>query len=158
YTFEHFGLEKIRHSIEPDIRYLYVPENDMQLFDVDICRDPSGSGAVLPCREFTFSSKAQRQQSLVRTVFSRGYLFDELDAIDSRNFFRYAITTRILGRPATPADNQPPPPPTDEAGTPAPAPSVTPAVLSRELLRFGIRNGFDPTREINTNSHLADVD
>jgi hypothetical protein len=46
YTFEHFGLEKIRHSIEPDVRYLYVPETDQQLFDVDICRDPSGSGAI----------------------------------------------------------------------------------------------------------------
>jgi lipopolysaccharide assembly outer membrane protein LptD (OstA) len=158
YTFEHFGLEKLRHSIEPDIRYLYVPENDQQLFDVNICRDPSGSGAVLPCREFRFSSNAQRQQSLVRSVFSRGYLFDELDAIDRRNFVSYGITTRILGRAANPADNQPPPPASDEEGSPAPAPSVTPAVLSRELLRFGIRHGFDPSRDINTNSHLADLD
>jgi lipopolysaccharide assembly outer membrane protein LptD (OstA) len=158
YTFEHFGLEKIRHSIEPDIRYLYVPENDMQLFDVDICRDPSGSGAVLPCREFRFSSNAQRQQSLVRSVFSRGYLFDELDAINRRNFVSYGITTRILGRAANPADNVPPPQPTgDEDGSVTP-PSATPAVLSRELIRFGIRNGFDLDRDINTNSHLADID
>jgi lipopolysaccharide assembly outer membrane protein LptD (OstA) len=158
YTFEHFGLEKIRHSIEPDVRYLYVPETDQQLFDVDICRDPSGSGAVLPCREFRFSSNAQRQQSLVRSVFSRGYLFDELDAIDRRNFVSYGITTRILGRAANPADNAPPPQPTGDEDGSMTAPSATPAVLSRELIRFGIRHGFDPSRDINTNSHLADID
>jgi lipopolysaccharide assembly outer membrane protein LptD (OstA) len=158
YTFQHFGLEKIRHSIEPDIGYLYVPENDMQLYDVNICRDPSGSGAVLPCREFRFSSNAQRQQSLVRSVFSRGYLFDELDAINRRNFVSYGITTRILGRAANPADNAPPPQPTGDEDGSVTGTSATPAVLSRELIRFGIRNGFDPTRDINTNSHLADID
>jgi hypothetical protein len=113
---------------------------------------------VLPCREFRFSSNAQRQQSLVRSVFSRGYLFDELDAIDRRNFVSYGITTRILGRAVNPADNAPPPQPTGDEDGSLTAPSATPAVLSRELIRFGIRHGFDPSRDINTNSHLADID
>src|SRR5262249_57470873 len=38
------------------------------------------------------------------------------------------------------------------------AEGVPPAVLSRELLRFGIRHGFDTSRDINQNSHFADVD
>lgn len=156
FTFEHFGLEKLRHSIEPDVRYLYVPNVEDQLYQANFCRakvNNTLTGPVLPCQDLPPGARGR-----VRTWYSRGYLFDELDAIDHRNFFSYGITTRILGRAANPADNQPPPPPSDEEGTPTPVPSVTPAVLSRELLRFGIRHGFDPSRDINTNSHLADVD
>src|SRR5262249_31387109 len=31
FTFDHFGLEKIRHSIEPELRYLYVPPTNQHL-------------------------------------------------------------------------------------------------------------------------------
>src|SRR5262249_18700620 len=59
--------------------------------------------------------------------------------------------TRLLGRPAIASDTSPP----SADGTP---PAAIPATPTRELLRLAVRNGFDPSREINTDSHLANLD
>src|SRR5262249_25498925 len=138
---QHWGLEKLRHTIEPDIRYLYVPNVDENLFNVTACRN-FATGGLRPCAPGVLPANRL-------SVFSRGYLFDELDAINHRSFFSYGFTSRLLGRAAGPADASPA---TADSG------SGTPAVLSRELLRFTVRNGFDTSRDINTNSHLADLD
>jgi hypothetical protein len=111
---------------------------------------------VKPCREFSFASKKERQAATVRTLFSRGYLFDELDAINRRNFFSFGFTTRLLGRPAIPSDTAPPP--SESADGTSTTPAAIPATPTRELLRLAVRNGFDPSREINTDSHLANLD
>jgi LPS-assembly protein len=105
YDFPFFGLEKIRHSIEPEVQYLFVPPTQ---------RHSSEVPAVVDGRP--------------GTLFAEGYLFDEIDAINRRNFVSYGLTSRILGRgPAATASAAAPAPgtaPAGSAGGAAPAESV----------------------------------
>src|SRR5207253_4978021 len=56
-------------------------------------------------------------------LFGAGYLFDERDAINRRNFVSWGITTRLLGRAATPPPAAVPPP---EASAEEIAPIMSP--------------------------------
>jgi LPS-assembly protein len=146
FDFPHLGLEKLRHSIEPEVQYLFVPQVDQQLFTRQECRRSPADPAGRECRAF----------------LSRGYLFDELDAINRRNFVSYGITTRLLGRGAVTSD-----PNTkvevqeqedDFVGPPEAMAATPPPQPTRELLRASILHGYDVSRKIVDDSHLTDVD
>jgi LPS-assembly protein len=105
YNFPFLGLDRIRHSIEPEVQYLFVPQVGRDVFeqplrscllnpDVPAAGNFPGAKPGLNCNA---------------TVFAESYLFDEVDAINRRNFVSYGITTRILGRAgaATPVAGQP---------------------------------------------------
>jgi hypothetical protein len=178
YDFPHLGLQKLRHSIEPLVSYLYVPQNNQQLGQTSLRACTLG-----PCLQFSKDGT----RCLVpnpnygvycnATLFSRGYLYDDLDAINRRNFVMYGLAMRVLGRFGGPSEPVPPEPDDDEdwsepdadqgrpvsgtEGTSAggkPAPAAVPASPTRELLRFTALNGIDPSRNINTRSHLANLD
>ena len=158
YDFKHLGLEKLRHSIEPELRWIYVPVTGQNYTQVHTTL-PSVPGRT----------------RVPGTFLSRGYLFDEVDAINHRNFFSYGLTTRLLGRPT----GAPAPPQgadadeeeereaaADEAadgdgaaalpvGSGLPAAPLQP---TRELLRFSILHGVDASRPIVATSHFSDVD
>lgn len=184
YDFPHLGLQKLRHSIEPTVSYLYVPPTDQQLAQTSLRACTLG-----PClrtsRDGTRCLVANPNFGVFcnATLFSRGYLFDELDAINRRNFFSYGFTTRLLGRFGGAPDPTPPvvvdtdddeewgesdaeedkeksaAEETDAAGgQKAVAPAATPAAPTKELLRFTALHGVDPSRDINTDSHFANLD
>jgi LPS-assembly protein len=185
FDFQHLGLEKLKHTIEPEVQYLYVPQTGQDVEQRHVpCRGLPGEVQGVNC-DVTF--------------FSEGYLFDERDAINHRNFISYGFTTRLLGRPPTasevaartektpplpaPADNEeheeeeelPPSPITldpnavpagispalvqDFVGPPAPPASAgAPAAAPRELLRASVLQGYDVSRALVGDSHLSDVD
>jgi LPS-assembly protein len=169
FDFPHLGLQKLRHSIEPTLSYLYVPHNDQEFGQTGI---PKGCDPAAPPGNPAFCTS---------TLFSRGYLFDELDAINRRSFLSYGFTMRLLGRFGGAAEPIPPVPAPagddleeesdEEPGESAahedieakpkpatpPAPAV-PAAPTRELLRFTALNGLDTSRKVNTDSHLANLD
>jgi lipopolysaccharide assembly outer membrane protein LptD (OstA) len=161
FDFKHFGLEKIRHSIEPELRYLYVPSTEDQFFQKTLPNSLPDDPGCPACLAFDKHGNCIRSNPnfgvyCKGTLFGRGYLFDGLDAIEHRNFFSYGITSRILGRGAVASDNPPPPDP-NFVGPPAPStiPAATPAT---ELLRGSITSGWDVSREISPPSHFANVD
>ncbi len=176
YHFPYFGLEKIRHTIEPEIQYLYIPQ---------VGRD--------------VGSVRTRVDGNPGTLFSEGYLFDEVDAINRRNFVSYGVTTRVFGRAATAteaaraaselaeeaatseedddddddenlsdqfdqvaADMLPQGLPLAAAppGKPRKATAGTPASVntSSELARASVLQGYDISRNIAGGSHLSDLD
>jgi lipopolysaccharide assembly outer membrane protein LptD (OstA) len=161
-NFRHFGLEKIRHSIEPELRYLYVPATQDQFFQKALPNSLPDDPGCPACLAFDKHGNCIRSNPnfgvyCKGTLFGRGYLFDGLDAIEHRNFFTYGITSRILGRGAVASDNPPPPPDPNFVGPPAP--STTPAAApATELLRGSITSGWDVSREISPPSHFANVD
>lgn len=178
YDFPYFGYSRLRHSIEPETRYLYVPAVDPQLYTRQL-PDCFGPG---PCT----------------TLFSRGYLFDELDAINERNFFSYGFTTRVLARTAKPVKALPvvesadqrnkvgtdsaddgafdgdaeeavweegedeedeewesPEEENEDAASGAPP---RPEGDVRELLQLSLLHGVDVTRRLVGDSHFSDID
>ena len=180
FDFRHLGLEKVKHTIEPEVRYFFVPAVGRPIFDT---RLPACS---------TLAARGQRTQpgsNCDATLFSEGYLFDERDAVNQRNFFSYGVTSRLLGRGAStaeiaareeegvageevgPSASGPvdpdilpqglsanalptfvgPPAPPGGAGAPA-----VPA--ARELVRASILHGYDVSRELVGASHQSDVD
>src|SRR4029453_11276277 len=187
YDFPHLGLQKLRHSIEPLVNYLYVPKIDQDLGRTDLraCTQPAclkfskdGTRCLVPNPNYGVFCNS--------TLFSRGYLFDELDAINKRNFFSYGFTTRLLGRYGGAAEPTPSPATSDtdneeewEDGSeengpvgvgeelagggvasrkPTPAAPAVKAAPTKELLRFTALHGFDVSRDINTDSHQANLD
>lgn len=96
FEFPHFGYEKLRHSIEPEMQYLFVPQVHRELFQQAL-----GPCRVNPNNPSRLARGEQPGVNCEATLFSEGYLFDEIDAIDRRNFFSYGITTRLFGRGAT---------------------------------------------------------
>jgi hypothetical protein len=84
FSFPHFGLDRIRHSIEPEVQYLFVPQVGRDIFEQRL--PPCSFRGAIPGRNCD------------ATLFSESYLFDEVDAINRRNFISYGVTTRILGR------------------------------------------------------------
>ena len=167
FNFRHFGLEKIRHSIEPELRYLYVPATEDQFYQRALPNSlpDNPDPAVRPCPKcLAFDKHGNCTLSnpdygvyCKGTLFGAGYLFDALDAIEHRNFFSYGITSRILGRGAVASDNPPPPPDANFVGPPAP-PTTPTAQPANELLRASITSGWDVSREISPPSHFANVD
>jgi len=175
FTFRHLGLEKLKHTIEPEVQYLFVPQVSRPITDLPRCADVRRPVPGVNCNKNG-------------PLFAEGYLFDERDAINRRNFVSYGITSRLLGRPPTadetaaaqsgehegkapvPLDpetlpqglplgavqNLPqlPPAPTP----PAPGTPAAPAAPPRELLRASILHGYDITRTLSRDSHESDVD
>src|SRR5262249_30042062 len=86
FTFRHFGFEKLKHTIEPEVQYLYIPQVG-NVFD-----QPH---ATIDCGELPGGKLGQRCPV---TLFGTGYLFDARDVINRRNFVSYGLTSRLLGR------------------------------------------------------------
>src|SRR5262249_24675938 len=109
---------KLKHSLEPEVQYLFVP-NLHRSFDtvsttVDCGKLPNGVAG---------------QQCKVE-AFGAGYLFDQRDAINRRNFISYGLTSRLLGRAAGP----PPAPGPAPAGAGAAAEAAAPIISSLEAM------------------------
>jgi len=173
FTFRHLGLEKLRHTLEPEVQYLFVPQVGRPIFDVKL---PACTGAP----------GEKPGNNCGATLFSEGFLFDERDAVNRRNFFSYGLTTRLLGRgptaaeSAAPAAESAPPAPSftpvdpetlpqglsasalpDLVSPPAPPPAPgVPAIATapRELLRASILHGYDVSRPLVGQSHQSDID
>ncbi len=100
FDFPHLGLGKLRHSIEPEVAYLYIPA---------VSRSITQRNAR-PCRRIQEGNLLRLAPGEVpgdnceATLFGDGYLFDERDAVNRRNFLSFGITTRLLGRAATTAE------------------------------------------------------
>jgi LPS-assembly protein len=181
FDFHHLGLEKVKHTIEPEVQYLFVPIAGFGNFG----RTPQERREVVDCGELPGGTPGT---SCNVTVFRRPYLFDEVDGINQRNFISYGITTRLLGRgpvsPAPPSVAEMPAaePPVTEAeaesfdpdtlpqglpldavpvvvGPPAPsAPAPGAPTAPRELARATVLHGYDISRTLVGNSHQSDVD
>jgi lipopolysaccharide assembly outer membrane protein LptD (OstA) len=143
FSFPYFGLARLKHSVEPEVQYLYVPQTEKPLVN----------NFTLPaCAALPPGVTPHPGSNCDAELFSEGYLFDERDAINHRNFVSYGITTRLLARgpeaPAaaaapTPEPQQPEKPPDDEdddtvddddlADSEAPE-TVLPAGLSRDTV------------------------
>ncbi|HUE30293.1 MAG TPA: LPS assembly protein LptD, partial [Verrucomicrobiae bacterium] len=176
FTFRHLGLEKLRHTIEPELQYLFVPQVGRPIFDKS-----------LPCKRNRLGQLFPGESPGVNcdiSLFSEGYLFDDRDAINRRNFVSYGFTTRLLGRgptaaessaatagpaPAAPAPVDPETLPQglsagalpDFVGPPPPAaPGAAPpaATAPRELVRASILHGYDISRPLVGDSHASDID
>jgi len=170
FTFRHLGLEKLRHTIEPELAYLFVPQVGRPIFDQKLRDCPP-----------TLGPNDKPGNNCNATLFSEGFLFDDRDAINRRNFLSYGLTTRLLGRGPTAAESSaaatPAPAPIDPetlpqglsaaalpdfVGPPAPpaAPGGAPpaATAPRELVRASILHGYDVSRPLVGASHASDID
>jgi LPS-assembly protein len=171
FDFHHFGLEKLKHTIEPEVQYLYMPA---------VSRPFDSLNTTIDCGSLPGGTRGARCPV---TLFGAGYLFDAHDAYNRRNFFSYGVTSRLLGRgplPAAPAippgdigaasgatpeamgpDFVGPPAPSEFVGPPPPPPpppAAPPTTAARELLRASILQGRDLTRPLVGDSHQSDVD
>jgi len=157
YDFPYLGLNRVRHSVEPEIRWLYVP--------------PVASQQVeRRGRPVVFQNGFVTSDAFV----TRRYLFDEIDAINRRNFLSWGLVTRVLGRGGSlgsaalgAEDESDDGAEADDAAedglaeSPAmPAASGRPPLgASRELLRFGLWHGYDVSRSLQQDGkHLSDID
>jgi lipopolysaccharide assembly outer membrane protein LptD (OstA) len=112
FDFKLFGLDKVKHTLEPEVQYLYVPTAGPSTSVRRVTIDPGDPTAGFPCNQLPEAAKKNGRCSV--TIFERPYLFDELDAINHRNFFSYGLTTRLLGRAAAPVVAVAPAPPPEE--------------------------------------------
>jgi hypothetical protein len=172
YDFRRWGVDKLRHSIQPELSYLYVPDVDPQYYQSQLtstgapldplgytakgqplCNKPANRG-LQECRRWrnqTQQFNTLNGRYVNATLFSRGYLFDELDAINKRNFISYGLTTRLLGRLGSGVTAVTAPAVGEEDDTDdTPPPPAVPAAPSRELARLSLRQGIDPSRTINS--------
>ena len=88
FSFPYFGLDRLKHTIEPEVQYLYVPQSGRPIVN----NFPLPACGTLPAAEQRPGINCGAE------LFSEGYLFDERDAINRRNFVSYGITTRLLAR------------------------------------------------------------
>jgi LPS-assembly protein len=183
FDFPHLGLERVKHTIEPEVQYLFVPATS---------RPADTARATFDCAEIPGGTPGR---TCPVTLFTEGYLFDERDAINRRNFFSYGFSSRLLGRPASGAPPQAPAPEEDEEDggdeedEPTTEPSggvdqdMLPAGLSadavpgfvgpprarstaaagalppaRELARATMLHGYDVSRALVGSSHQSDID
>lgn len=161
FDFPHLGLEKVRHSIEPEVRYLFVPDIGNQR--------ATGRAASPTSTDFNATTR----------VVSSGTVFDEFDAISRRNFVTYGVTSRLFGRPAAGTPIRPEPAiasdDPDDSGEDSPtddlldaggeqdvaeaAPERLPKLpAARELVRVSLLHGYDFSRDISPHSHASDLD
>jgi lipopolysaccharide assembly outer membrane protein LptD (OstA) len=124
YDFPYLGLTRIRHTIEPEVQYLFVPQ---------VGRDMTERAASIP-------NPSVPGARFHGTFFGQANLFDEVDAINQRNFVSYGVTTRILGR----------------AGTTTPAASETTAESEEEATPGG--TGLDEEGVPDVRSPLEEID
>jgi LPS transport system D/LptA/(LptD N-terminal domain) LPS transport protein len=128
------NLGKLRHSIEPELQYLWIPDIDRPVRQRQLGPCGAGDVAGVTCRA---------------TLFSEGYLFDRDDAINERNFASWGLSTRLLWRELSAAERTIDP--ADDA-----ADTATPAV--REILRASVTHGYDLSRALVGASHASDID
>lgn len=165
FTFRRFGLEKLKHTLEPEAQYLYVPAVSRPIFDVQL-----PACATLP------EGNRRPGENCDAALFSEGYLFDERDAVNRRSFLSWGLTTRLLGRAPAPGERpsseaeavEAPGPaepevvpqglPGDVLPKPAPPPRVGAAPVPRELVRASILHGYDLSRQLVGDSHQSDLD
>jgi LPS-assembly protein len=110
FSFPFLGLDRIRHSIEPEVQYVFVPQVGRGIFEQKLRScflNPNVPNAG-------FFPGARPGRNCDATLFAESYLFDEVDAINRRNFISYGLTTRILGRST----------PSPDTTTPAAQPAV----------------------------------
>ncbi|HWP67221.1 MAG TPA: LPS assembly protein LptD, partial [Candidatus Limnocylindria bacterium] len=137
YEFRRFGLERLRHTIEPEVRFDYVSDvsRRFETFVLPPCSGNPDEREGIDCNG---------------RVFTEPYLFDQDDAINRRRFLSYGLTTRLFGRSA------PRTPPAASAGDPA-TPASAPGA-PRELARLSVLHGYDVSRRLVNDSHASDVD
>jgi hypothetical protein len=140
YDFPHWGFERLRHTIEPEMRFVYIP---------DVSR--TFETAVLPT--CTGAPNERTGIDCDGRVFTEPYLFDQDDAINRRSFLAYGLTTRLFGRMAAPAVAA-----VEGADRPGNAAPLDPPGPPRELLRFSLLHGYDVSREVVNDSHASDID
>lgn len=90
FSFGHLGIDKLKHTIEPEVQYLFIPQVGRPItnnFQLPTCAELQAQG-ITP----------ERGENCEATLFSEGFLFDERDAINRRNFVSYGVTTRLLAR------------------------------------------------------------
>jgi lipopolysaccharide assembly outer membrane protein LptD (OstA) len=105
FDFGLFGLDKVKHTIEPEAQYLYIPSAGPTTSVRRVKFNPNSNRAGTDgtvCNQLPGGSTDPTAGCSV-TIFRRPYLFDEVDAINHRNFFSYGLTTRLLGRAAASA-------------------------------------------------------
>jgi LPS-assembly protein len=154
FTFRHFGFEKLKHTIEPEVQYLYIPQVS-NIFDQ--------THATIDCGELPGGKPGH---TCPVTLFGTGFLFDARDVINRRNFVSYGLTSRVLGRGPVPVEPPAEPPSEPQApdfvGPPLPpsppTPPPPPATAARELVRASVLQGFDVSRPLVADRHLSDVD
>ncbi len=163
FTFEHFGLEKLRHSLEPELRYLYVPATNEQLGQQSPARHAARRSGVsgLP----RVRQARQLHQAPTRTTASTARVRCSAAAISSTASTPSSTATSsptasrrgcwgVARWRATPRRRHQIP---SFVGPPAPL-SLPAATPSRELLRGSVTSGWDVSREISPPSHFANLD
>jgi hypothetical protein len=151
FDFDHLGYAKLKHTIEPEVDYLYVPATSRPIVNREL---PD-------CRTLPHPLPGNNCDA---TAFTEGFLFDQQDALNQRNFFSYGVTTRLFGRAATPAETAAASDagsgenPAPAAGAAASAGSPPPTPPARELIRASVMHGYDVSRPLVGTSHLSDVD
>jgi LPS-assembly protein len=134
YDVDYLGLDRVRHTIEPEIGFLYVPNVSRPLDRVQL---PSCASLPEPRR--------RRGVTCNGVLSSEPYLFDTRDAINRRSFLSYGLSTRLYGRLPDPLGDAAA---GDEQGRAAP----------REHLRAQVLHGWDASRELVDGRHTSDVD
>jgi len=127
------GFERMRHTIEPTVQYLYVPPVTRETAQA---RLPQCGTLPQERRQPGINCNAQ--------LFSDGYLFDYGDAINRRSFVSYGFSTRLFGRPERELDAE---------GDPIGAPEAP-----REILRADVLHGVDTARELTNGRNTSDLD
>jgi len=139
YDFAHLGFDRLRHTIEPTVNFLYVPPVGRT---TERGRLPSCSALYPNAPKLR---EAARGRTCAGQLFSEGYLFDEEDAINRRTFLSYGLTTRLLGRPIRLVPDAP--------GAKAPV-----RAAPRELLRASVLHGVDTSRDLTNGRQTSDLD
>src|SRR5262249_8001127 len=150
FNFKHFGLEKIRHSIEPELRYLYVPSTEDQFFQKTLPNSLPDDPGCPACLAFDKHGNCIRSNPnfgvyCKGTLFGRGYLCGGLARSAPPTFFSCGLPSRIRGRGGVASDTPPPPPAPNFVGPPAPSPTPA-ATPPNELLRASVTSGWDVSR------------
>ena len=73
FSFPHLGIDKLKHTIEPEVQYLYVPRVGKSIVD---------NFALPTCAELEARGiTPQRGSNCDATLFSEGFLFDALSLL-----------------------------------------------------------------------------
>jgi hypothetical protein len=134
YDVNRFGMDRLRHTIEPEVGFLYVPHvsRPTERFRLPSC-------ASLP------EPRRRRGVTCNGLLSSEPYLFDERDAINRRSFLSYGLSTRLYGRLPNPL--------AAASGDGEPV-----RTAPRELVRAQVLHGWDASRELVDGRQTSDVD
>src|SRR5207247_1330247 len=116
FTFRHLGLEKLRHTLEPEVQYLFLPPLHRDFVE-----------RTVPCADVPGFTRTHGAATCGVRLFGTAYDFDERDAVNRLNFVSYGLTSRLWGRGATPSEE------TAQQTEAAVAPSVDPETMPQGL-------------------------